>query len=264
MEYNVSQFTVFILIIVGVISVMVLLLFSLLLTSRNRRLRHKSEVQQMQLNFREELNAIRMDVADQTLKEVARDLHDEVGQLLTFSILQISNLEKAPAEKQPNMMVEIQACVKDALEAVRSISRGLSPDVVNAFGLKPSIEQLFDRAAKRTGLAFELEDNDQTEIYDPSARIITFHLIRESLTNAVRHAEASKILLRMRQEGNDAVIELIDNGKGIQADTAAKPSMGVVTMQQRAALIKGTLTIGNAAERGTCVTLRFPNQPLQR
>ena len=260
MEHNLPQLSVFILIIVGVISVMVLLLFNLLLTSRNRRLRFKSEVQQMQLNFKEEMNAIRMEVADNTLKEVARDLHDEVGQLLTFSILQIGNLRKTPEDKQEAMMNEVQASVKDALEAVRSISRGLSPDIVNTFGLRPSIEQLFERASKRTGIPMEIDMSESLSVHDPAARIITFHLIRESLTNAVRHAEATRMKLHMFEENDHVIMQFIDNGKGLSATTQQQPSLGVLSMKNRAALINGTFEIKPAPDNGTIVEFRFPNK----
>lgn len=263
MEHNLSQLSVFILIIVGVISVMVLLLFNLLLTSRNRRLRFKSEVQQMQLNFKEEMNAIRMEVADNTLKEVARDLHDEVGQLLTFSILQIGNLRKTPEDKQEAMMNEVQSSVKDALEAVRSISRGLSPDIVNTFGLRPSIEQLFERASKRTGLQFEIEMAENLTVHDPAARIITFHLIRESLTNAVRHAEATMMKLRMFEEDEQVTMQFIDNGKGLSAEAQQQPSLGLVSMKNRASLINGTFEIKPAPGKGTIVEFSFPNKAIK-
>lgn len=263
MEHNFSQLTVFILIIVGVISVMVLLLFSLLLTSRNRRLRFKSEVQQMQLNFKEEMNAIRMDVADNTLKEVARDLHDEVGQLLTFSILQIGNLRKTPEDKQEEMMHEVQSSVKDALEAVRSISRGLSPDIVNTFGLRPSIDQLFERAGKRTGIHLEIDFPEEVQVFDPAARIITFHLIRESLTNAVRHAEATVMKLRMFEKDEQITMQFIDNGKGFSEEAMQKPSLGLVSMKNRAALINGSFEIKPAPNGGTLVEFSFPNKAIK-
>ncbi len=263
MEHNLSQLSVFILIIVGVISVMVLLLFNLLLTSRNRRLRFKSEVQQMQLNFKEEMNAIRMEVADNTLKEVARDLHDEVGQLLTFSILQIGNLRKTPEDKQEAMMHEVQSSVKDALEAVRSISRGLSPDIVNTFGLRPSIEQLFERAGKRTGIPLEIDIPQDLEVHDPAARIITFHLIRESLTNAVRHSGASKMKLRMFEKDELVTMQFIDNGKGLSAEAMQQPSLGLVSMKNRASLINGSFEIKPAPEGGTLVEFCFPNKAIK-
>jgi signal transduction histidine kinase len=234
-------------------------LFNLLLSSRNRRLRHQSELQQMQLHFREEMNSIRMDVAEQTLKEVARDLHDEVGQLLTFSILQIGNLRKTPEEKQEAMMLEVQASVKDALDSVRSISRGLSPDIVNAIGLKASIEQLIDRAARRTGLPIHFDWPGNLEILQSSTRVVTFHMIRECLTNTIRHAEAKNAWIGFKEEGEMVSMIFEDDGKGFPKDELKVASMGLISMKQRAQLVKGDLYIADRNGGGSTITFTFPN-----
>ena len=263
MEQNGSQFAIFVAIITVVLLLLLMLLFNLLLSSRNRRLLHQSEVQQMQLHFREEMNSIRMDVAEQTLKEVARDLHDEVGQLLTFSILQIGNLRKTPEEKQESMMLEVQASVKDALDSVRSISRGLSPDIVNAIGLKASIEQLIDRATRRTGLPIHFNWSENMKIIQSSTKVVTFHMIRECLTNTIRHAEAKNAWISFKEDGEMISMVFEDDGKGFSDDESRSTSMGLISMKQRAQLVKGNLVIASRNGGGSTITFTFPNNQME-
>lgn len=259
MDTNFAEVTFFIAVISVVILLLLLLVVNLMLTGRNRRLRHQAEILKMQSHLREEVAAIRMEVAEATLNDVSRDLHDEVGQLLTFCILQLENLSGLPLQEQQTMMVEVKKSVRDALDSVRSISRGLNPDFVNQQGLIVSLEQLLERASIRTGIKTELNVQPGFAIKNESNPIIIFRIIRECITNALRHGQATQLAVSLHMTENTGKVEVFDNGNGLRKEVGNLPGLGFKTMQQYAGLMNGELQFESKNGDGTKIILIFPN-----
>jgi signal transduction histidine kinase len=259
MDQDFAQIGFLVAVISVVIILLVLLLVNLLLTVRNRRMRHQAEIQQVLSTQREQIAGIRMEVAEATLGDVSRDLHDEVGQLLTFSVLQLENLPMSPQEKQPQVVEEIKKSVRDALDAIRSISKGLSPDFIHQQGLIRSIEQLLERAQSRTGVKTSLFIAEGFHLSNSHHSIIIFRIIRECLTNSLRHGKASRITVGMTSSPNRIEISIMDNGIGINAEPGTKASLGFRNMQHYASLMSGSLTMTSSPEKGTEILLTIPN-----
>ncbi len=260
MDKDFAQIGFLITIITVIILLLVLLLVNLLLTSRNRRLRYEAQMQAIQSKQREELADIRTEVAEATLGDVSRDLHDEVGQLLTFCVLQLENLSVSPEEKKHLMLTEIKTSVRDSLDAIRSISRGLSPDYVNNQGLVKSLEQLLERAQIRTGIKTALMVAPNFILNNETHPIIVFRIIRECVTNALRHGKASRITIGLTSNPHRAEISFVDNGIGMQSLSGTTLSLGFKNMQHYASLINGTLTLESTTDKGTEILLTIPNQ----
>ncbi len=258
MDENFAQIGFLLTVITVVILLLVLLLVNLMLTSRNRRLKHRAEMMEVESKLREELAGIRIEVAEATLDDVSRDLHDEVGQLLTFSVLQLENLAASPMDAQQPMLDEIKKSVRDALDSIRSISRGLNPDIVNQQGLHVSLELLIDRAITRTGKHIRMNTQPGFNIRNSSHAIIVFRIIRECLTNAVRHGKASTINISLKNSNETAEISIHDNGVGIKSDSNVD-GFGFKTMQHYARLMKGELKTESGNGEGTKILLTFPN-----
>jgi hypothetical protein len=259
MDENFAQVGFVLTVITVVVLLLVLLLVNLMLTARNRKLRFMSELQEVQSRQREQIAGIRTEVAEATLADVSRDLHDEVGQLLTFSVLQLENIPARPAAEQPQMLTEIKKSVRDALDAIRSISRGLNPDYVNQQGLVQSLEQLLDRARIRAGVKTLLLVAPDFRLGNDAHPIIIFRIMRECLTNALRHGKATRITIQLTSNPNKAEISFVDNGVGAIAEPGTKASMGFKNMQHYASLMHGSLTLSGSPEKGTEILLTIPN-----
>ncbi len=259
MDQDFAQVGFILAVITVVIILMVLLLVNLLLTSRNRKLQHYAELQKEQSKQREVLAGIRTEVAEATLGDVSRDLHDEVGQLLTFSILQLENLSLRPPQEQQEMIGEIKQSVRDALDAIRSISRGLNPDFVNRQGLEQSLEQLLERARNRTGIKTSMMVAPDFHLENTMYAIIIFRIMRECLTNAIRHGKATRIVIGLTSSPSRVEISFVDNGVGMNAESATKASLGFESMKHYAAIMNGSFTLESSAEKGTEILLTIPN-----
>ncbi|MBL7913536.1 MAG: hypothetical protein JNL49_00690 [Bacteroidia bacterium] len=247
-----------------VILLLLLLVLNLLLTGRNRRLKHQAEVFQMESEYREELAAIKTEIAETTLSDISRDLHDEVGQLLTFAILQIGNVKSRPEAERDAMMEEIHATLKESLDSIRSIARGLSPDFIGKAGLQAALQQLIDRAVARTMVSIKLNWQPELKVLSATAELIAFRIIRECLTNTLRHSGAGNIIIQVTCESNTILITFEDDGKGIQVAPNTQATMGISSMHQYAALIKGTINFEDIKAGGTKMTLTFPDLPTEK
>jgi signal transduction histidine kinase len=260
MDNDISQVSFLLTVITGVLLLLLLLVINLMLNSRNSRLRHHAEMLQLQSQTREAISAVRVEVAEATLDDVSRDLHDEVGQLLTFSILQLENLTSRPEEEQQHMLGEIKKSVRDSMDSIRRISRGLNPDFINQQGLIKALEQLLERAHTRTGIKTSMQVPPDFAIHNPSIQIIIFRILRECLTNSLRHGKASRINLGLTSSQKWIEISFFDNGVGTNELPDAIPSLGWKNIQHYISLVKGKVTFISGTEKATEVILYIPNQ----
>ncbi len=238
--------------------ILILLLINLMLSSRNKKLRHKAELLQAYSHQREVTEAARMEVAVTTFGDISRDLHDEVGQLLTFSILQLEYLSTKPEQERQALIDEVKQSVRDSLDAIRTISRGLNPDFIHEQGLLISLEHLVHRAKHKTGISIDLIPNQEINDLPATTAVIVYRIIRECITNSVRHGQATKIEISFSITDNENQVIISDNGNCTDVITFNSAGLGAKSMNYYASLINGNVTFKNNSGNGVTVQLAFP------
>jgi two-component system, NarL family, sensor histidine kinase UhpB len=178
-------------------------------------------------------------------RRVARELHDEVGQILTGVMLELAELPEA------------RDAVRHALEEVRRIARELRPEVLDDLGLQSALRSLCTTAAAHPGLRVErrLELGDAD--LDPDVELVVYRIAQESLTNVLRHAEASEVLVALATVDGGLRLVVRDDGRGLPPDIGAGGE-GITGMRERALLIGGRLTVTALRGGGTEVRLDVP------
>jgi two-component system sensor histidine kinase UhpB len=178
-------------------------------------------------------------------RRVARELHDEVGQILTGVMLELAQLPEA------------RDAVRHALEEVRRIARELRPEVLDDLGLQSALRSLCTAAAAHPGLRVErrLELGDAD--LDPDVELVVYRIAQESLTNVLRHAEASEVLVALATVDGGLRLVVRDDGRGLPRDIGAGGE-GITGMRERALLIGGRLTVTALRAGGTEVRLDVP------
>jgi PAS domain S-box-containing protein len=205
-----------------------------------------------------------LDAQEQERRRLARELHDEIGQVLTAVQINIEALRRLPVT--PSITDRLQESIDlvgRALQQVRDLSLDLRPSLLDDLGLERALNWYVTRQAQRTGLEITLA------LTVPPARLpeyletACFRIAQEALTNVARHAAARRVMVALRyQEG---WVELIvrDDGSGfdpptVRARAVQGASLGLLSMEERAELAGGTLTISAAPGQGTTVRARFP------
>lgn len=194
---------------------------------------------------------------------VARDLHDQIGQILTAIKLDLTwmgrHLPKGKDELRERLHSTI-SLINEGVRSVRRICSGLRPGVLDDLGLAAAIEWQAHEFAARTGIEcavsvpvaeLSLETEQATEF---------FRIFQECLTNVMRHAEARSVSVTLRESEGDLVLIVADDGKGF-CESDVSDSLGFLGMKERAQVCGGSLEIASAPGIGTTVALRVPLHP---
>jgi two-component system sensor histidine kinase UhpB len=190
---------------------------------------------------------------------IARDLHDEVGQLLTGVLLQLEAIvETTPAHRAE--LDEAKQAVRRALDEVRRISRELRPEMLDDLGLMSALTELSTTFARVSGVRVEREFDRSLPKLDPETELAVYRIAQESLTNVTRHAHASRVTLTLERGRDSVVLHVVDNGRGFVEPP--EEHGGLRSMRERALLVDGTLAIASAAGGGVEVRLEVPVAPV--
>ena len=203
-----------------------------------------------------------LEVREAERTRIARELHDELGQILTALKMDVG-LFSARIPHDRADLAEYAASMNRLLDSTvattRRISSDLRPLVLDDLGLGAAAEWLLEGLAQRAGIAFELKiDPSCAELGEPHASTL-FRIMQESLTNVARHSRATRVAVRLTREGADAVLTIADNGVGMKSDARAKPgSFGLRGILERVLLLGGVLSITSDPSGGTLVLARLP------
>ncbi|MCL6295860.1 sensor histidine kinase [Jejuia spongiicola] len=180
---------------------------------------------------------------------VSKDLHDSVGQQLTLIKRKAQNLEQE----------ELSAMTNNALEEVRSISRGLFPAALKQLGVTESIQQLLNDLDEETDMFFSVEIDDIDNEFNETETLNLYRFIQETVTNALKHAKAKTLTVNITKHKNGVDVLIKDNGVGFDNVASVKQhSLGLKTIAERIRMLKGTLSIKSKKEEGTEVLAQIP------
>jgi signal transduction histidine kinase len=191
-------------------------------------------------------------------RRIARDLHDETGQLLTALRMEL-DLARARANE-----AELQAILgrmgevlEQAFEATRALVGELRPRILDDLGLGPAVEWYVARFQGRPGIRCALTIDPPEVSASPELATAVFRILQESLTNVARHSGASAVRIRLARGGDAIELEVADDGRGFDPD-ATRTGYGLLGMRERAQALGGSLEIRSAPGAGSRVRLRLP------
>jgi two-component system sensor histidine kinase UhpB len=189
---------------------------------------------------------------------IARDLHDEVGQLLTGVLLQLNSIaEGAPAHREE--LDEARRAVRRALDEVRRISSELRPEMLEHLGLVSALTELSTTFARVSGIRVERQFDRSLPKLAPEIELAVYRIAQESLTNVARHAHASRVTIALERGHDSVVLRVVDDGRGF--DGAPEEHGGLRNMRERALLVEGALAIKDGVRGGVEVRLEVPAAP---
>ena len=198
---------------------------------------------------------------------VSREVHDDLGQLLTELKLELGWLERRLSEEDlPPSFAPLLDKVMGTSEladtitkSVQRIAADLRPNTLESLGLEAALEQETRRFQERTGLPCALAVAPDWPVLGAGLAVELFYICREALTNVTRHAQASRVYIRLHCDGAAAVLVVADDGRGITAAEVEAPSaLGLLGMRERANRFGGTITFEPDQPRGTRVIVRVP------
>jgi len=209
-------------------------------------------------------------VREQEQRRISREVHDELGQMLTGLKLGVSWLRRRAASDNGHLSADllrerlagIAQLVDQTLDAARNIARQLRPPALDDLGLETAIEWLVEEFRSHTGIPCELRC-DLAGLPAPGPHdTAAFRIVQEALTNVARHARASRAMVRVRYRDGALTIDVDDDGKGVPREALRAPhSLGIVGMRERARARGGELGVRRLPRGGTRVHARLPMPP---
>jgi len=193
---------------------------------------------------------------------IAREIHDELGQLLTALKIDLSWLGKKLPEDQRLLLkktMEISGLIDDTIGTVQRISAELRPGILDDLGLIAAMEWQAQEFQTKTGVACEVQGSFTASVLERSHATVLFRIFQETLTNIYRHSAATHARVTLRQRGQALVMTVADNGCGVSKEKVLDPkSLGFIGMRERARYLGGKVAIRRIPEGGTRVQVVIP------
>lgn len=206
-----------------------------------------------------ELHSRAQDVRARQRHEMARDLHDDLGQELTSLRLLVGIARQFELDGSAlDLLGELDGQVGRVQESLRGILVSLRPQLLDDQGVVEALRFLAQDMERRSGLAISLETDDVPEPLPPSVSVTLYRIAQEALTNVVRHARASTVRVRLAGTGQAVELEVADDGVGIAADRVGK-GLGTLSIRERAESEGGSASW--SVDDGTRVRVRIPLEP---
>lgn len=200
-------------------------------------------------------------VREEERTRIAREVHDELGQNLTSLKLDLSWLAgqlrgtRAVLPKIKAMSTQVDATIQN----IRRIATELRPAVLDSLGLVAAIEWQASEFQTRTGIRCRVKLDLSEAIWDRNFSTVCFRIFQETLTNIIRHAQATRVEVHLAEHEGHLLLTVRDNGRGIsEKEIANSRSIGLIGMKERAAQVGGEVFFFGIPGRGTTVTMRVP------
>ncbi len=226
---------------------------------KNKFLKERYEAQQ---RYQRELADSQIEIQEQTLKNIAWELHDNVGQLLSVANIQLNILMNSAPLAFHEQIKETKGVVQETVQEIRSLSKVLNNDVILKNGLLESLQVELERFKRLGYLNVSLEISGDPVPINSASEIIIFRILQEFLSNVIKHARASNLFVYL--EYNDKTLDISATDDGIGFDVSQKTnSSGMETMRGRAELLNAEYSIISEIGKGTQLFLKYPYRSLQ-
>jgi signal transduction histidine kinase len=202
-------------------------------------------------------------VREEDRKRVARDLHDQIGQILTAIKMDMTWMTRHLPESEGAVLARLKESIQlinNGVKAVRTICSGLRPGVLDDLGLAAAIEWQASEFASRNGIRCQVSVPPVDLHLDGDRATATFRIFQECMTNVIRHAQAKSVRVALVQEEENILLVVEDDGIGFSESGLSNSlgSLGLLGMKERAQFCGGDVQISSFPGKGTTVTVRVP------
>lgn len=201
-------------------------------------------------------------VREEERKVIAREIHDELGQLLTTLKMGLSRLGRTTDQGKEPLLEKAKALidlVDMTIQSVKRISTDLRPAILDDLGLLAAIEWQAEEFQDRSGIKCEVSTGSKDVALEQEHAIAVFRIFQEALTNIARHANATRVKVSLKEKGDKLLLQIRDNGKGITEEQVhSSRSLGLIGMRERAHSLGGELDIKGIPDKGTTIKVTVP------
>jgi signal transduction histidine kinase len=220
---------------------------------RLRVLERRSEEAEHQMR---ELSQQLVNTQEEERKNLSRELHDHVAQVLTGLRMELGRMERLSPVVGP-VVAECKTLVDDMFTTVRNLALGLRPSMLDDFGLRAALEWHARDCMSRYAIDVDLQTEGDLDALPDKHRTCAYRVVQEATTNSVRHAEARKVHIRISVEGDQLRVQVGDDGRGLDPRQRRR-GLGLRGIDERVKELQGAMTIASTPSRGTTLFVSLP------
>ena len=204
-----------------------------------------------------QLQNVRVEVQEETLTTISKELHDNIGQLLSSAKMLLAVALK-DIDSSKKILITTEETISKAASDLRSLSKVWDKDWINRFSLVDNLSNEIARGNKSKHICYNFSCQCFVTI-NPDKQLILYRIIQESMQNAIKHANPTKIDVYLEEVNGYLVTRISDNGDGFDLDNTRKGS-GMVNIENRVRLLRGYVKWESSINIGTCLTVGVPNK----
>ena len=217
---------------------------------RHRQAQSRQKMDQMQVEFEKTIRNVENEIQQETLAQVGRELHDNIGQLLSLIKLNLNS-------HRPEKLLDAKDCVNQAIKEVRALSKTLNLDWVESVSLDEFLSQQLQRIQATGFCETTLQSDHSFAELSKEEKLILIRVVQECLNNAIKHAQPDRIDVRISRKGSFRSIEIQDQGQGFDTSQHSSGS-GLHNLTKRMQTIGGRFLLTSTVGKGTLISLELP------
>jgi signal transduction histidine kinase len=197
-------------------------------------------------------------VQEEERKTISRELHDEVGQLLTGLRMELGTLSHyRPDEDFRQRLESIKRLAEEALRSVRNLALLVRPSMLDDLGLEPALQWQAKEFSRRCGIPVSVNIEGKLDHLPEALRLCLYRAIQEAMTNCGKHAEATRVTVVVKQDETRVLASVHDDGRGFDA-LRKTPGLGLLGMTERVRALHGRMSVSSEPGSGTLISLELP------
>lgn len=212
------------------------------------------------LNQQHEQNMLQSytEVQEQTLEDIARELHDNIGQKLSLANFCLNSMNIADIEKTSQQIGDLKIIVNDSIADLSNLNKSISNQILYSNGLIYALNREMILMKNIGNFETNFEVKGQSSFMSQASELMIFRVIQELLNNIIKHSKAKKVTMKIEYENGECNILLFDNGIGIDTSHIISDGLGLQNIQKRLSMLKATYTSIPKPGEGTTIHIKIP------
>lgn len=230
---------------------------------QKKRYRHQKDVLELQQNFTQTLLQSKIEIQEQTLNHISKELHANFSHLVSLININLSEILPNSTDQTKGNILETKALTKQLMSDLKSLSASLNTEHIMKIGLVKALEQELHRLHNTRRFKTTIVKKGEEFNFSAERETILLRLCQEALNNILKHAKATSIVIALEYKTDYMELSITDDGMGFDLDeiqqmSIEKQSTGFTNMEKRAALIGGSLRVSSTIGQGTKVIITLP------
>ncbi|WP_300566902.1 ATP-binding protein [Flavobacterium sp.] len=212
------------------------------------------------LLFQSELTKSKIEIKEQTLTNVSRELHDNIGQILSVALMQMNILIEDEENYTKENLINLKYLVNKSLNEIRMLSKLMNGDIVLNSSFIDAISEDLERIMQLKKIKCDLQVSGEIQDINKEHQTIIYRILQESISNILRHSHSETVDITITFTKNNCAITIIDSGKGFNYKKSSKRN-GLTNIETRAELIGATFSVDSELNKGCKITIDYPIKP---